>query len=77
MIVQIFYNRFTPELAKAVRKIRKAPFVQEVLFCKGESNMMVADNYVFWKEGEGDPIEGLYDARIIENVRTSTFPFSG
>jgi hypothetical protein len=77
VIVQVFYNKFTPELAKAVMKVRKTPFVQEVLFCKGERNMMVADNYVVWREGDGDPLDGLYDAKIIERVRASTYPFSG
>ncbi|WP_238025540.1 MULTISPECIES: hypothetical protein [Metallosphaera] len=68
MIVQIIYRKFTPEIRKLVLKLRKIRSVEDIIFSKGERNMLIVDGMVAWKEGDGDPMEGFYDVRIIKSM---------
>ncbi|AEB95504.1 MULTISPECIES: hypothetical protein [Metallosphaera] len=67
MIVQVIYKKFTPEIRRVVRKLRRVPSIGEIIFSKGERNVIMADGIVIWEEGE-DPIEGLYDVKIIQKM---------
>ncbi|WP_240938860.1 hypothetical protein [Metallosphaera hakonensis] len=77
MIVQIIYKTFTPEIKKIIRRVRRIRSVEEVLFSKGDRNMIVADGLVAWEEGQGDPIEGIYDIKIMKSLLEITPQISG
>ena len=66
--VQIIYRKFTPEIKKLVNRLRKMRAVEDIIFSKGERNMLIVDGLVAWKEGDGDPMEGFYDIRIIKSM---------
>ncbi|AWR98857.1 hypothetical protein DFR87_03160 [Metallosphaera hakonensis JCM 8857 = DSM 7519] len=77
VIVQIIYKTFTPEIKKIIRRVRRIRSVEEVLFSKGDRNMIVADGLVAWEEGQGDPIEGIYDIKIMKSLLEITPQISG
>ncbi|QKR00482.1 hypothetical protein GWK48_08950 [Metallosphaera tengchongensis] len=77
MIVQVIYNKFTPEMRRVVRKLRKFHLIDEILFYKGDRNLILADGLLAWEEGKGDPIDGIYDITILKRISEINPQISG
>jgi hypothetical protein len=78
VIVVVKYRIMDNNIRKIVNSLRKIPFIKEILFYSGEKNSIFANNYKIWEEGSDlNPIEEVYDVKILELARRMYFPTCG
>ncbi|AAK42503.1 hypothetical protein SULI_00795 [Saccharolobus solfataricus] len=78
MIVVVKYRIIDKNIRGIINSLRKIPFIKEILFYSGEKNSIFANGYMIWEEGSDlNPIEEVYDVKIIELSRRLYFPICG
>ncbi|WP_338603651.1 hypothetical protein V6M85_04755 [Sulfolobus tengchongensis] len=78
MIVLIKYRVLDKNIRKIVDSLRKLPFIKEIVFYSGEKSSISANNYKIWEEGSDlNPIDEIYDVKILELTRRMYFPACG
>ncbi|QGA53500.1 hypothetical protein GFS03_02295 [Sulfolobus sp. E5-1-F] len=78
MIIVIKYRIIDNNIRNIINSLRKIPFINEILFYRGEKNSIFANDYKIWEEGSDlNPVEEIYDVKILELARRTYFPTCG